>query len=79
MDERVGPPYGIPFDFAHPGEQGVENRPPQMLCWFLTGAPYEPCSAANPSANLYAGAISFERGQVRALDYAPDAGWLRVR
>jgi hypothetical protein len=73
---RVGGPYGVPFDFKHPGEG---DRGSEMRFWFLRGAPIWPCNGFSPSAHFYAWAAAFEDGRLASLDYAPDASWLPLR
>ncbi|WP_457255449.1 hypothetical protein [Pedococcus sp. P5_B7] len=73
-DERVGPPYGIPFDFAYPSERATE--PSDVHIFFLSGAP-TPCAFTN-SADLYAYASVTVNGLVTEWDYAPDDAWLEM-
>ena len=75
-DEQIGGPYGGLFDFVHPGERGMTES--EMIFWFLRSAPSTLCAPFSPSVNVYAWAVAFEDGQVRAVDYAPDAAWLRM-
>jgi hypothetical protein len=79
-DERVGGPYGIPFDFKHPGENqdGSEQPDARMTFWFLQGAPYTPCDTFGSTRTFYAWAVELEDGKVKAFDYAPDAAWLQM-
>lgn len=71
-DERVGGPYGFPFDFAYPGESATE--PSDVRIFFLTDTP-EPC-AFSSSAGFYAYASVTDNGRVTEWDYAPDDAWL---
>ena len=77
-EERVGGPYGIPFDFKHPGENqdGSEQPDARMTFWFLNGAPYTPCDTFGSTRTFYAWAVELEDGKVKAFDYAPDAAWV---
>ena len=71
-DDRVGAPYGIPFDFVHPAE-GSRS----MKFFFLFATPV-PCDPFDTSANFYAWAAVTDGGQVTAWDFAPDAAWLEM-
>ena len=72
--EQVGPPYGFPVEFAHPDESHPgEAYVPRMLFTFLTGsAP----PGVDSSAQFYAWAAESRKGEIVALDYAPDGGWM---
>lgn len=72
-DERVGPPYGGPFDFADPSESATE-RSAAVLIFFLSDTP-TPCAFTN-SAPFYAYASVADNGLVTEWDYAPDKAWL---
>lgn len=74
-DERVGGPYGHPFDFAHPSESAAEP-PLDVNIFFLSGAS-KPCVYPN-TAGLYAYASVTENGLVTEWDYAPDDAWLEM-
>jgi hypothetical protein len=74
-DERVGGPYGVPFDFAHPSES-VAERPRDVIIFFLSGAP-KPCVFPDTTA-LYAYASVTENGVATEWDYAPDDAWLEI-
>jgi hypothetical protein len=76
--ERVGGPYGYPFDFGHPDEQGVrpgDSRP--MAFFFLADAP-APCNPFTDTASFYAWASVGDGQRVTAWDFAPDNGWFRM-
>ena len=72
-NERVGGPYGIPFDFAHPSESVAES-PREVRFFFLNGAP-RPCAFPH-TVGLYAYSSVTENGLVTEWDYAPDDAWL---
>jgi hypothetical protein len=76
VNERVGGPYGFPFDFVHPFEGGGSRT---MVFFFLEGTRPDPCGAFTETANFYAYASVVEGGRVTAVDYAPEAAWLRMR
>ncbi|MFQ6170677.1 hypothetical protein ACK8HX_03650 [Oryzobacter sp. R7] len=76
--ERVGGPYGLPFDFAHPEESRDEPEEADnavTMSFFFLGGGEPPCTGGN---NLYAWAEVRENGRVIARDVAPDSAWLRV-
>jgi hypothetical protein len=73
-DERVGPPYGFPFEFVHPEES--RERSPQMTFWFLGRS--RPCDPIGGAARFYAWASVSDEGRVTAWDLAPDAAWLEM-
>lgn len=75
IDEKIGPPYGFPFDFAYPGESAGE-RPRDVSFFFLTNAP-KPCVFPNTAA-FYAYASVTDNGRVTEWDYAPDDAWLEI-
>lgn len=77
-DERVGPPYGIPVDFAHPseGEDVPQSSARTVEFFFLTSRP-EPCDGFGPEATFYVYAFVTDQDRVTARDYAPDSAWLR--
>lgn len=78
-DDRVGGPYGYPFDFAHPGEPVPDGgTPPRMQFNFLGQTP-TPCDAYGPGDHYYAYSALFQNGQVTSWDFAPDDGWLGFR
>ena len=90
-DERIGPPYGVPFDFRHPGEPWTpppgwppDATPPSqvMVFWFLGssegGSPSGPCEPFTASVRVYAWASVADEGRVTAWDFAPDAAWLEM-
>lgn len=78
-DDRVGGPYGDPFDFSHPGEPVLDGAtPPVMRFSFLGGSP-APCDAYGPGAHFYVYSSLTENGQVTSWDFAPDNGWLGLR
>lgn len=74
-EERVGGPYGIPFDFAHPSENASEP-PRDVSIFFLSGAS-KPC-VFPASTGYYAYASVAENGLVTDVDYAPDDAWLEL-
>ena len=67
--EQMGPPYGVPFEFAHPDEGGTRT----MMFEFLYGR--RPFPVAD-GYRYYAWSSYAENGGVVAWDYAPDFGWL---
>ena len=79
-DERVGGPYGYPFDFTSP------ERPQDkgMSIYFLQDFPWKtapgafPCAPFKRSTVFYAWALLTEKGTPVAWDFAPDAAWLRM-
>jgi hypothetical protein len=75
IDERVGPPYGFPFDFVHPSESATA-RSLAVSVFFLSGA-QKPCVFPN-TAGFYAYASVTENGRVTERDYAPDDTWLEM-
>jgi hypothetical protein len=72
-DERVGGPYGVPFDFVHPSESAAEPSR-DLKIFFLSGAP-KPCIFPDTTV-LYAYASVIDNGQVTEWEYAPDDAWL---
>jgi hypothetical protein len=78
-ENRIGPPYGVPFDFTHPDEAASEDPPPQiptMKFYFLYESP-TPCDQFGESANFYAWASMTDNGRV-TRDFAPNAAWLAM-
>lgn len=75
-DERVGPPYGFPFEFGFPDGTSSPDAP-SLYIEFL-GAWQQPCQAPRSRIHWYAYASLTEDGRVTAWDYAPDAAWLRT-
>ena len=74
-DERVGGPYGIPFDFVHPSENMSE--PALYVHFFFLNGADPPCVFPN-TVRLYAYASVTEKGVVIEWDYAPDVAWLEM-
>lgn len=74
-DERVGGPYGHPFDFSHPSESATA-RPRDVSIFFLSGAP-KPCVFPNTTGFYAYGSVTVD-GLVTEWDYAPDNAWLEL-
>ena len=74
-DERVGGPYGFPFDFAHPSESAAE--PPRDVHIFFLSGVSKPCVFPD-TVGLYAYSSLTEKGVVTEWDYAPDDAWLEL-
>jgi hypothetical protein len=81
-DERGDRPYGVPFDFHHPGETYPDDPPElaselarTMRFFFLTPGFPAP-DGLDGSDPFYAWASYSENGSVVATDHAPDFGWL---
>ena len=74
-DEQVGPPYGVPVEFGHPGDRGGRRA---MGFGFLDDRPAQ-CDPFGPTATFYAYATLTEGGEVTAWDYAPDRAWLSMK
>jgi len=73
-DEQIGPPYGFPMDFVHPDEADPGSRARGVALFFL---PRSAPEGLNPeTVRWYAWASTTRGGEVVALDYAPDAGWM---
>jgi hypothetical protein len=77
-EDRIGPPYGDPFDFSHSwehqAEPGMPPRPPGVT-FFPVG--FSPPEVFDPDlVRLYAWSSLTEAGEVVAWDYAPDVDWL---
>lgn len=72
-DERTGPPYGYPIEFASP------ERPSDraMMFVFLNNRT-QPCDPFKRSAAFYTWAVLTEGGRTTTWDFAPDAAWLRM-
>lgn len=70
-DEQIGPPYGLPIEFAHPDE-GFDRS---MHFTFLTGS--EPKDLKLKTVRFYAWASETRDGEVIAWDIAPDTGWIQ--
>ncbi len=78
-DDRLGGPYGYPFDFVHPGQSIPDGHlPPRMQFSFLNGTP-TPCDAYGPGDHFYVYSSLTQNGQVTTWDFAPDKGWLGFR
>jgi len=77
-DEQIGPPYGLPIEFAHPDETqpGDSPGPPSMVFTFLPGS--QPAGFSPETVRFYAWASATNQGEVLAWDYAPDTGWITV-
>lgn len=73
--EQVGPPYGIPFEFAHPEEQlqGLTDRMQFIFGDFATA-----CHSPIQARHVYAWAALLEDGRPVTVDFAPDAGWFSL-
>ena len=78
IDERVGGPYGIPIDFAHPNEEDGGLRAPRTMSFFFLGRSTAPC-AFDDNGSFYTWASVGDGQHVRAWDFAPDNAWLRMR
>ena len=76
-DERVGPPYGYPFEFGVAGIEPILGRELSIFIEFL-GEWERPCEAPQSRLHWYAYASLTEDGQVTAWDFAPDEGWLQT-
>jgi hypothetical protein len=77
-EEKIGPPYGFPFDFSHTSESATEplaSEPPPVGFTFLSPSELKAC-AIPYAAGFYAYASVTENGQVTQWDYAPDDAWL---
>lgn len=73
-DDRVGGPYGVPFDFSFP-----EAGPGATVSFFFLDQTHPPCDGYGPGDHFYAYSSLTENGQVTAWDFAPDSGWLGFR
>ena len=74
-DDQIGPPYGFPIEFSHPGAaQPGEHLRRTMVFTFLPGSAPEDLNPG--SVRFYAWASASRGGEVFAWDYAPDAGWM---
>jgi len=73
-EQRVGPPYGFPVDFLHPGEGGMEGG--SQVSLFFHGSPGP--AGLGTATQFYAWASMAVGGEVLAWDYAPDGGWLQA-
>lgn len=76
-DERVGPPYGYPFEFGFPTADGVPGNAPSIYIEFL-GSWQEPCTAPTGRLRWYAYTVLRENGRVTDWDFAPDDAWLQT-
>ena len=79
-DERVGPPYGFPFEFGFPVDGPnfpLGRASPSVFIEFL-GEWQPPCKPRNGRIHWYAYASLTEDGRVTAWDFAPDAAWLQT-
>ena len=74
-EERVGPPYGFPVDFAHPDEVGLLEEGGTSVHLFFTRI--SPAGLRTAPKQFYAWASMTVRGEVVAWDYAPDGAWLQ--
>lgn len=75
--DRHGPPYGMPVEFAHPAEEGIDRS---MSFGFLRGLSRpDPCDPLNDASTFYVWSSVTDDGQVVARDYAPNAAWLPIR
>ncbi|MFL6205921.1 MAG: hypothetical protein ACJ739_11280 [Acidimicrobiales bacterium] len=66
IDERVGPPYGVPIEFAYPTGQG-------LVLTFLSAALVPGLDPE--TVRFYVWTFATRDGVVFADDYAPDTGW----
>lgn len=73
-DDRVGGPYGIPFDFAYP-----KSGPGATVKFFFLDPIPWPCDGYGPGDHFYAYTSLTENGQVTAWDFAPDHTWIQIR
>lgn len=81
-DEQVGPPYGFPIDFFHPGERedlGTVGTMDRTVALFFLGGTGGAHCGQGPAASYYAYAVVMDRGRDPMWDFAPDAAWLTVR
>lgn len=79
-DERIGPPYGYPFEFGfiEPTPPRQARRPrPSLFIEFL-GAWQAPCEPRAGRIHWYAYTSLARNGHVTAWDFAPDEAWLRT-
>lgn len=74
-DERVGPPYGFPVEFIHPGDRGARRA---MGFGFLSERPAA-CDRFAPTAAFYGYATLTRGRKVVAWDVAPDHAWLPMQ
>lgn len=73
-DERRGPPYGYPFEFGFPNQDG----PSAAVFFEFLGAWQRPCQPPQGRLHWYAYSSLTEGGRVTAWDFAPDDAWLRT-
>jgi hypothetical protein len=73
-DEKVGPPYGFPIEFAHPDELSDEQAGNAAMVFTFLGDSRPP--GVSGQTRFYAWASVTEDGEVAAWDYAPDTGWI---
>lgn len=69
-EEQVGPPYGIPIDFALPDEIGAP------FLYFFFVALGGPCDFRGAISYYAYAVVTDPQGNVTASDFAPDASWL---
>jgi hypothetical protein len=72
-EQQIGPPYGFPVEFTHPGEAMPGLAVPQVNFGFLRGT--APTGLDPGGARFYAWSSVTRDGEVVAWDYAPDTGW----
>ena len=74
--DQIGPPYGLPVEFAHPSEEQPPNigGSPTMVFTFLPGT--APAGLDPAAVRFYAWTSASRNGVVFANDYAPDTGWI---
>ena len=73
-DEQIGPPYGYPVEFSHPDEPGGPPGPVSMMFTFLGRS--RPKDLDPDTVRFYTWASTTLDGDMIALDYAPDTGWI---
>lgn len=68
---QIGPPYGLPVEFAYPGDV-----PRTMVFTFLGDS--KPGDLDPGTVRFYAWTSATRGGEVITTDYAPDTGWITV-
>ena len=74
--DKDAPPYGFPVEFSHPDEWRPRDgwSIPTMTFTFLPGTTPEDMDPK--TVRFYAWASAARDGEVFALDYAPNDGWM---
>jgi hypothetical protein len=75
-DEQIGGPYGFPIEFFHPDERGPGDGPSTRTMVFSFFRSTAPSDLIPARVRWYAWASAARGGEVVAMDYAPDAGWM---